>query len=108
MFAAILLSQFRSYPGITIATDDLITTTDDVITTTYDVIHIICIDLEGKLMCYLFLGQNSPLQISFLDLHMGILMQQSLNNNQKIYCWSKFLYVKNYFIKNGFWLQSLK
>ena len=49
MFEAILLSQFNSCPGITIATDDVITTTDDVITTTDDVIHIICIDLKGKL-----------------------------------------------------------
>ena len=30
----------------------------DVITTTDDVIQIICIDLEGKLMCCLFLGQK--------------------------------------------------
>ena len=37
LFAAILLSQFSPYPGITIATDDVITTTDDVITTTDDV-----------------------------------------------------------------------
>ena len=51
MFAAILLSQFKSCPGITIATDNVITTTNDVITATDDVIHIICKDLEGKLMC---------------------------------------------------------
>ena len=51
VFAAILWSQFNSCPGITIATDDIITTTDDVI-------HIICIDLEGNLMCCLFLGQK--------------------------------------------------
>ena len=58
MFAAILLSQFNSCPGITIATDDVITTTDGVITTIDDVIYIICIDLEGKVMCVLFLGQK--------------------------------------------------
>ena len=58
MLAAILLSQFNSCLGITIATDDIIITTDDIITTTDDVIHIICIDLEGKLMCCLFLGQK--------------------------------------------------
>ena len=51
MFAAILLSQFIPCPGITMATDDVITTTDDVITTTHDVIHTIYIVLEGKLMC---------------------------------------------------------
>ena len=51
VFAAILLSQFNSCPRITIATDEVITTTDDVI-------HIICIDLEGKLMCCLFSGQK--------------------------------------------------
>ena len=33
------------------ASDDVITTTDDVITATDNVIHILCIDLEGKLMC---------------------------------------------------------
>ena len=71
--------------------------TSDVITTTDDVIHIICIDLEGKLMCCLFLGQNFPLQFYFLELHVEMLMQQLLNNNQKICCWSKFLYVKNLF-----------
>ena len=54
MFAAILLSQFNLCPGITIATDDVITTNDDVIITTDDVIHIICIDLEGNFMCFLF------------------------------------------------------
>ena len=98
MFAAILLSQFNSCPGITIATDDVITTTDDVITTTDDVIHIICINLEGKLMCCQFLGhKNSPHQLYFLELHMETLMQQLLNNNQKICCWSKFLYVKKLF-----------
>ena len=58
VFTAILLSQFNSSPGITIATDDVITTTDDVITTTDDVMHIICIVLEGKLMCSLFLVQK--------------------------------------------------
>ena len=61
MFAAILLSQFNSCPGITIATDDVITTTDDVI-------HIICIDLEGKTHVLLvFRTENSPLQIYFLE-----------------------------------------
>ena len=34
-------------------------------------------------MCYLVLGQNSPLQINFIELHMEILMQQLLNNKQK-------------------------
>ena len=57
------------------ATDDVITTTDDVITATDDVIHIICIDLEGNLMCCLFFRtKNSPLQIYFLELHVEILM----------------------------------
>ena len=51
MFAAILLSHFSPCPGITIVTDDVITTTDDVITVTDDIIHIICIVLEGKPMC---------------------------------------------------------
>ena len=51
MFAIILSSQFSPCPGITIITDDVITTTDDVITATDDAIRIICIDLEGKLMC---------------------------------------------------------
>ena len=49
MFAEIVLSQFNSCPGITIATNDVITTIDDVITTTDDVIHMICIDLEENL-----------------------------------------------------------
>ena len=66
MFAAIVLTQFNLCPGITTATDDVITNTDDVITTTDDVIHIICIDLEGKLMCCnkvaCFMTTNSPLQ----------------------------------------------
>ena len=70
MFAAILLSQFNLCPGITIATGDVITTTDDVITGTDDVIHTICIDLEGKLMCFnkvtCFVTTSSPLQIYFL------------------------------------------
>ena len=51
MFAAVLLSQFSPCPGITMATDDVITTTGDVITVTDDAIHTICIILEGKLMC---------------------------------------------------------
>ena len=84
MFAAILLSQLNSCPGITRVTDDVITTADDVI-------HMICIDF--------FRTENSPLQLLFLELHMEILMQQLLNNNQNICCWSKFLSVKNYFIK---------
>ena len=29
-------------------------------------------------------------------------MRQLLNNNQKLCCWSKFLCVKNYFIKKRF------
>ena len=49
MFAAILLSQFNPCPGITIATDDIITITDDVITATDNVIHPLCINLKGKL-----------------------------------------------------------
>ena len=48
MFAAILLSQFNSCPGITIATNGVITMTDDVITTTDDVTHIICKHLGGS------------------------------------------------------------
>ena len=50
-------------------------------------------------MLPVFRTQNSPLQIYFLELHMEILMQQLLKNNQNICCWSIFLYVKNYFIK---------
>ena len=34
-----------------------------------------------------FRTENSPLQIYFLELDMEILMQQLLNNNQKICCW---------------------
>ena len=94
MFAAILLSQFNLCPGVTIATDDIITITDDVITVTDDVIHTICINLEGKLMCCnkvsFLMTTDSPLQIYFLELHMEILMQQLLWNNKKICCWSKF------------------
>ena len=68
MFAAILLSQFNPYPGITIATDDVITTTNDVITITDEVIHTIYIDLEGKLMCCPSLRQK----ISTSNLFSGI------------------------------------
>ena len=91
------------YSGITIETDDVITTTDDVITTTDDVIHIICIDLEGKLMCCLFLGRkNSPFQIYFLELYMEILRQKLLNNNKIYVVGQSFFMSKNYFIKNRF------
>ena len=75
LFLGQKFSTSNLFSGITIATDDVITTTDDVITTTDIVIHIICIDLEGKPMCWLFLGQNSPLQIYFLELYMEILMK---------------------------------
>ena len=101
MFAAILLSQFNLCPGITIATDDVITTTDDVINTNDDVIHIICIDLDGKLMCCLFLGQKIHFKFIFLELYMEILMQQLLNNNQK-YVVRVSSCQKKYFIKKRF------
>ena len=52
---------------------------------TDDVIHVL----------HVFRTENSALQIYFLELHMEILMQLLFNNNQKICCWSKFLYVKN-------------
>ena len=69
MFAAILLSQFNSCPGITIVTDDIITTTDDVMTTTDDIIHIICIDMEGKIHVLPVLGQKIlHLKFIFLEL----------------------------------------
>ena len=42
-----MLSQFSTCPGISMATDDVITTTVDVIAA----IHIIFLDLEGKLTC---------------------------------------------------------
>ena len=106
MFVAILLSQFSPCPGMTIATDDIITATDDVMTGTDDVMHIIWIVLEGKLMCWnrvaYFMATNSLVQIYFLELHMEILMQQLLHSSKKICSWWKFLYTKKYFIKNRF------
>ena len=66
MFGAILLSQFNSCPGITIATDDVITATDDVITTTDDVIHTICIDLEGK-HCFVKMVGSFQLKNAFSE-----------------------------------------
>ena len=101
MFEAFLLSPFNPYPGITIAIDDVITTTDDVITATDDVIHIICIDLEGKLMCCKkvacfydnkFCISNLWSGITYGNIDATIITQQ-----QKICCWSEFLYTKNLF-----------
>ena len=106
VFAAILLSQFSPCPGITMATDDVITATDDVITATDEVIHIICIDLEGKLICCkkiaVFMTTNSLLKFYFLELLVEILMQQFLLSNQKICCWSKFLCTIKLFHQNRF------
>ena len=48
-------------------------------------------------MLLVFRTKNSPLQIYLLELHMEILMQQLLHNNQKICCWSKFLSTKKLF-----------
>ena len=60
-------------------------------------------------MLPVFKTENSPLQIYFLELHMEILMQQLLNNNQKYVVGQSFFMSKNYFIKKkGLWLQSCK
>ena len=57
-------------------------------------------------MLPVFMTEISPFQIYFLELHMEILIQQLLNNNQKI-CWSKFLYVKKLFhYKTAFFLRQ--
>ena len=79
--------------------------TDDVITTTDDVIYIICIVLEGKLMCWnkvVCFITNSPLKVDFLELHMDILMQQLLHSYKKYAVGQSFFIPKNYFIKNMF------
>ena len=104
MFTAILLSQFRPWPGITMGTDDVITATDDVI-------HTICIVLEGKVMCCnkvaCFMKTNSLLQIYFLELHMEILMQQLLHSNKNMLL-VKVSLLKIISLKAGSWLQSCK
>ena len=100
MFAAVLLSQFTQCPGVTMVTDDVITTTDDVITATDDVIHTICIDLEGKLMCCKKVACFYNNKFSTSNLFSGITHRNIdatiITQQPKICFWSKFLYTKKH------------
>ena len=95
MFIAILLSQFSPHPGITMATNDVITTTNDVITIIDDVIHTICIVLEGKLMhcnkVACFYDNKFSTSHFFSGITHGNIDATITTWQQKICCCSKFL-----------------
>ena len=111
-----LLSQFNLCPGITIATDDVITTTDDiipatddVITTTNDVIHIIYIDLEGKIMSCKKVASRFSTSNLFSGITCGNIDATVITQQQKNMLLVKVsLYQKFIQLKTVSWLRYCK
>ena len=95
------------------ATDDVITTTNDVITGTDDAIYIICIVLEGKVMCCNKVGcfydnkfstSNLFSGITYGNIDVTIITQQP----KKYAVGQSFFIPKMSSLKAGTWLQFCK
>ena len=112
MFVAILLSQFSPCPGITMVTDDVITTTDDVIIVTDDGIHTICIVLEGKVMycnkVTCFYNNKFSTSNLFSGITHGNIDATIITQQQKNMLLVSFFIPKIISLKAGSWLQSCK
>ena len=95
------------------ATDDAITTTDDVIIGNDDVIQIICIDLEGKLMCcnkvaYSYDNCNFSTSNLFSGITHGNIDATIITQQQNNAVGQTFFLPKIISLKTGSWPQSCK